>query len=733
MSDNKFFIIASLEAISFEDDGTRVKMPYGYRVLNYGVLSTQANIPLDVGNLEKSSIVRNCSYKEMLQLDGDTLNYTLDSNGKVIKEMYTPAVAKNADNNSPYVQTKITPVSRFATGNLMENGVDKLGLPQFTFSLTEEISWYVLAEKYDNGQLVGYILVNPYGEFIFKSLKAVKRIAVNLLKNAVRDDETNILSPSDIAYYTFDKVDTVDVSVLPTIGTSSLNENGSSAFQAGKTIHDVPSIVVQAVDDLDIVTEESRDASTKMSNAMRDLKRIAPFYATPLQVMTLVPVDDEDVCPTLGVSETQFYYNTSFVMESITSGQLVFILMHEASHILLRHVLRGRNKMHELYNIAADLYINTQLCNEFHLNPPKVNAVKVPSIYHDGDVAVEVPPFGVFQHTIQKQIDLSRDNAESIYDALLVENPNGVDIAPQGGNTGGAQGSPQGSQPGAQEQAKSINDIIKGIVENIKAEYPNLAKQCDTCLQNLKDYEDAVEHGTSMDRVSAATTLSNSLKALEQAINAQHKSNLPEAEIKAQLDNLSELGKQALSQMPNSPEMKKAVDRLNADIDHTRRSLENKDGTAKTSVQLDVNQLSADVNAINKLLGENQAQGNNPMQNQAQGNNSPQQGMNSQPQSANQGSNQAQSSPQQQQSTAQGNNQTQNGSQGSNSLNQAAQTISKALQNHQISMTPSQVLSALRQIMNGANRITKIQGGQAISSDIRTACETIAKQVGVEL
>ena len=64
--------------------------------------------------------------------------------------------------------------------------------------------------------------------------------------------------------------------------------------------------------------------------------------------------------PTHATDSKKYYYNEEFTKD-LTPGQFIFINLHEIYHVMLNHMVRGAGKNHKLYNIAADLKINSHL------------------------------------------------------------------------------------------------------------------------------------------------------------------------------------------------------------------------------------------------------------------------------------------------------------------------------------------------------------------------------------
>ena len=104
----------------------------------------------------------------------------------------------------------------------------------------------------------------------------------------------------------------------------------------------------------------------KFAKVLIHLRKLAPFYSALYET---VPKIETTRIETMGVTVDKLYYNPRFV-ESITIGNLVFVLLHELAHIGLMHPTRVNNRDPRLFNVACDLYINKLLMEELgdHLN-----------------------------------------------------------------------------------------------------------------------------------------------------------------------------------------------------------------------------------------------------------------------------------------------------------------------------------------------------------------------------
>lgn len=64
--------------------------------------------------------------------------------------------------------------------------------------------------------------------------------------------------------------------------------------------------------------------------------------------------------PSMSATRTRISYHPNF-LSTLNREQQIFTFAHEACHILLKHMDRAKNRIPELWNIAADAIINAQL------------------------------------------------------------------------------------------------------------------------------------------------------------------------------------------------------------------------------------------------------------------------------------------------------------------------------------------------------------------------------------
>jgi N4 gp25-like protein len=143
------------------------------------------------------------------------------------------------------------------------------------------------------------------------------------------------------------------------------------------------------------------NAEDKFAKALNDLRRIRPFYSALYESLERV---ENNSISTMGVSTRQMVYNREFI-EKLSFAEFMFVNLHEIGHVALMHVSRRGNRNPEIWNIAADLYVNKLLANEFHTEPEKV----------DQSNPIKFLSGALYCSTV----DLDKDSTEDIYESIM--------------------------------------------------------------------------------------------------------------------------------------------------------------------------------------------------------------------------------------------------------------------------------------------------------------------------
>ena len=98
-------------------------------------------------------------------------------------------------------------------------------------------------------------------------------------------------------------------------------------------------------------------------------------------------------------------FGTKF-LDSLKDSEIDFILMHEILHIALRHCNRGKEKDNELFNIACDIVVNSNILKSNKMN---INSITLTQ-------------YGEAMHVAQYNKEGYLYTAEEVYEMLLSNN-----------------------------------------------------------------------------------------------------------------------------------------------------------------------------------------------------------------------------------------------------------------------------------------------------------------------
>ena len=98
-------------------------------------------------------------------------------------------------------------------------------------------------------------------------------------------------------------------------------------------------------------------------------------------------------------------FGTKF-LDSLRDNEIDFILMHEILHIALRHCVRGKEKDNELFNIACDIVVNSNILKSNNMN---INSITLKQ-------------YGEAMHVAPNKREGYLYTAEEVYEMLLSNN-----------------------------------------------------------------------------------------------------------------------------------------------------------------------------------------------------------------------------------------------------------------------------------------------------------------------
>lgn len=177
------------------------------------------------------------------------------------------------------------------------------------------------------------------------------------------------------------------------------------------------------------------------------------FYGLLLMHMQLAL---DETCETAATDGNRIWFGPAF-LDEISDSELDFILMHEILHVALRHCLRDGDRDPELFNVACDMVVNSNIL--------KSNDMDLKSI--------TVGKYGISMHKLPDGKEGYEYTAEEAYDVLINSNPN------KKNNSNSSSSSPETSsmddhskwkEKKDAEEDNDINDVwLQRVIEAAKA------------------------------------------------------------------------------------------------------------------------------------------------------------------------------------------------------------------------------------------------------------------------
>ena len=167
-----------------------------------------------------------------------------------------------------------------------------------------------------------------------------------------------------------------------------------------------------------------------MARLLRSRIRILDDYGFyGLLLMHIIFTIDES-CETAATDGKRIFFGPQF-LESLSDYELDIIMMHELLHVVLLHILRGKNLDHERHNIACDIVINSIIMLE--------RGQTTPIVLNKSGELMHLAPNGKEGHLY---------TAEEVYEMLPKGRP-GKKKIPGPANDKGRAVKEQGEPPGS--------------------------------------------------------------------------------------------------------------------------------------------------------------------------------------------------------------------------------------------------------------------------------------------
>lgn len=173
-----------------------------------------------------------------------------------------------------------------------------------------------------------------------------------------------------------------------------------------------------------------------------------PFYGLLLSHIKFA-LDTE--CETACTDGRRIWFGPAF-MEDLSDSELEFVMTHEIMHIVLQHCLRGAEYDNEIYNIAADIVINSNIMHSF-----------------DDDLkTITLKKYGVSMHLAPDNKEGYNYTAEEVYDMLISKAKAKKKASGAGNKAKGAVTSNEDDGTSGSGEIDGLIDVVETILQGGK-------------------------------------------------------------------------------------------------------------------------------------------------------------------------------------------------------------------------------------------------------------------------
>lgn len=144
------------------------------------------------------------------------------------------------------------------------------------------------------------------------------------------------------------------------------------------------------------------DIEEEIKRFKMQLLRKMPFYG---DIIMRLPIISNPRIPTAQTNGRRIEYNPKFLAK-MSTGQRNFVVMHEVFHVLLFHCERKNERLPQVWNVAADMIVNSMLMNLYTDMRRASIEFERPS---DGIFLAYLNPSETVENLYAKLLEINRD------------------------------------------------------------------------------------------------------------------------------------------------------------------------------------------------------------------------------------------------------------------------------------------------------------------------------------
>lgn len=147
-----------------------------------------------------------------------------------------------------------------------------------------------------------------------------------------------------------------------------------------------------------IPAETKKTVLRKMIRCRSRILKEYPFYGYLVMHLQL----GVTACGTACTDMKHLLFDPDFV-ERLSDDEMIFVMLHEVLHCALSHCIRGLSKVHALYNIAADIVVNSNILYSAGLSEFEVAGIPAMHKTPDGREGYHFSAEEVYQMLLQNE------------------------------------------------------------------------------------------------------------------------------------------------------------------------------------------------------------------------------------------------------------------------------------------------------------------------------------------
>ncbi len=146
--------------------------------------------------------------------------------------------------------------------------------------------------------------------------------------------------------------------------------------------------------------EKLKIAASQIVRARQHIISTQPFFSRLLMHLPIGFADCETACTDM----RKIYFGIEFALR-LSDEEITFVLLHELMHCVLKHCIRGRDKIHFVYNVACDIVVNSIILDSMGKADITVDGVNAMHLAPDGKEGREYSTEEIYNMLLKADLD----------------------------------------------------------------------------------------------------------------------------------------------------------------------------------------------------------------------------------------------------------------------------------------------------------------------------------------